>query len=412
MRSILAANRRHRQFNMQVSGFDAAISKSGIGERGFEVRYESAPWQRSCRYATRPLMPRVAEDGRRGAVVKAPDGKSTHNTALEGSLQGSNQRGTKQGERMIAGIDVGGTKIAVGLIDETGKVRVRTDTPIHVERGPQVALRGIMEILRAQEQQTGLVIEGIGIGCTGPVDPLTGELGDVNTLPGWQAWNPVSELSAELKVTVAMENDADAAALGEARWGSGKGKRSLVCITVGTGIGAGVILNGELYRGVQGSHPEIGHHIVDPAGPYCTCGAYGCWESLACGPAMEQWYAEQDGVSVGQTAKEICALARAGDRTALLAVRRGSKYLGMGIANVVTMFMPEAIVLGGSMMQSADLLLDDLQAIVTANCRIVPYQLCKIAVASLGPDVGLIGAAQVWHHRFSKSKGQYESRCV
>ena len=314
--------------------------------------------------------------------------------------------GKEQGKEtgMIAGIDVGGTKIAVGLIDNSGKVLARTDSPIHVERGPRDALSRILEILKAQVQQTGVAIDGIGIGCTGPVDPMTGELGDVNTLPGWQGWNPVSELSTELKVTAAMENDADAAALGEACWGSGKGKRSLICITVGTGIGAGVILNGEIYRGAHDSHPEIGHHIIDPAGPYCTCGAYGCWESLASGPSMEQWYAEQAGVEIVLTAKEICALARAGDATALLAVRRGAKYLGMGIANIVTVLMPEAVVLGGSMMQSADLFLDDLQRMVRANCRIVPYQFCEISVASLGPDVGLIGAAQVWHHRFNTSK--------
>jgi glucokinase len=305
---------------------------------------------------------------------------------------------------IIAGIDIGGTKIAVGLIDDTGKVLVRTDTPIHVERGPQDALNRILEILRAQTQQIGVAIAGIGIGCTGPVDPITGELGDVNTLPGWQGWNPVMLLSAKLGVTAAMENDADAGALGEIILGPGKGKRSLVYITVGTGIGAGVILNGEIYRGANHSHPELGHHIIDPNGPLCTCGAYGCWESFAAGPAMEQWFAEQTGGVVSLNAKEICALARAGDSTALLAVRREAKYLGMGLANIVSALMPEAIVLGGSMMQSADLFLDGLQAVVRGNCRLVPYEFCEISVASLGPDVGLIGASQVWHHRFQKSR--------
>ena len=97
-----------------------------------------------------------------------------------------------------------------------------------------------------------------------------------------------------LVLPAALENDADAAALGEARWGAGKGKRTLVSITVGTGIGAGIILNGEVYRGVASAHPEIGHQIIEPGGPLCTCGAIGCWESLASGPAFEQWYAEQN----------------------------------------------------------------------------------------------------------------------
>lgn len=305
---------------------------------------------------------------------------------------------------MIAGIDIGGTKIAVGLVNDRGEVIVRTDTPIHVERGPQEALGRMIKILNAQVQQTGAVIEGIGIGSTGPVDPITGEFGDVNTLPGWQGWNPVVELSKKFQVSAAMENDADAAALGEARWGSGKGKRRLICITVGTGIGAGIILGGEIYRGANESHPELGHQVIDPDGPCCTCGANGCWESLASGPSMEQWYAENGG-GAARNGKEICTMARSGDATALLAVRRAAKYLGIGLANIVTMFMPEAIVLGGSVMQSADLFLDDLPGIVQANCRLVPYQLCTISVASLGSDVGLIGAAQVWHHRFKTSKG-------
>jgi glucokinase len=309
-----------------------------------------------------------------------------------------------RGAGITAGIDIGGTKIAVGLVNDRGEVIARTDTPIHVERGPKEALARIIGILKAQVQKTGAIIEGIGIGSTGPVDPITGEFGDVNTLPGWQGWNPVVELAKEFQVSAAMENDADAAALGEARWGSGKGKSRLICITVGTGIGAGIILGGEIYRGANESHPELGHQIIDPDGPYCTCGAYGCWESLASGPSMEQWYAENGG-GAARNGKDICTMARSGDATALLAVRRAAKYLGIGLANIVTMFMPEAIVLGGSVMQSADLFLDDLHAIVQANCRLVPHQLCTISVASLGSDVGLIGAAQVWHQRFKTSKG-------
>ena len=144
-------------------------------------------------------------------------------------------------KKAIAGIDIGGTKIAIGIVDGRGEVLLRGETQIQVEKGPENALTRIVEILKAQTQQTGLAIGGIGIGCTGPVDPITGELGDVNTLPNWQGWNPVVGLSEALGVSAALENDADAAALGEARWGAGRGKGSLISITVGTGIGAGII---------------------------------------------------------------------------------------------------------------------------------------------------------------------------
>ena len=303
---------------------------------------------------------------------------------------------------MIAGVDIGGTKIAVGLVDDNGAVLTRTEVPIEVDRGPANACDRIVKILRQQVLETASGLMGIGIACTGPVDPLTGDLGDVNTLPGWQGWNPVWELAGAFSVTTAMENDADAAELGEARWGAGKGKRSLIGITIGTGIGAGIILNGDVYRGAKYSHPEIGHHIVEPGGPLCTCGASGCWETLASGPALEQWYAEQNPDDIHRTGKEICMLARTGHVAAQQAVEHLAKYLGLGIANVVSILMPEMIALSGSVMQSADLLLDRIRAIVRTNCRLVPAENCEIAVSSLGANAGLIGAAQVWHNRFNR----------
>ncbi|MGD0471201.1 MAG: ROK family protein [Terriglobales bacterium] len=303
--------------------------------------------------------------------------------------------------RVVAGVDIGGTKIAIGLIDYAGKVIVRGETPTHVDQGPEAASARMIEILRTYTQQTGSPISGIGIGCTGPVDPTTGKLGDVCTLPDWRGWNPVQELSVALGVTVAMENDADAAALGEARWGAGRGRATLISITVGTGIGAGIILNGEVYRGADGSHPELGHHIVEPSGPLCTCGASGCWESLASGPALEQWYAKHN-LDEQRTGKEICSMARAGHVGAQNAVDRMAKYLGLGLSNVVSMFVPDVIALSGGIMQNSDLFLDRIRSLVLSNSRLVPAEKCEIAVSSLGADAGLIGAAQVWHSRFER----------
>ncbi|HEX3662910.1 MAG TPA: ROK family protein [Acidobacteriaceae bacterium] len=307
--------------------------------------------------------------------------------------------------RMLAGIDVGGTKIAVGLVDASGHVVRREDTPIYVSRGPDEATERILAILRRQMEGTGLKVTGVGIGCTGPVDPITGEVGDVNTLPGWQGWKPCEALSAEMQVTAAMENDADAALLGEARVGAGKGARNLICVTVGTGIGVGLLIEGRIYRGAGHSHPEIGHHVIEASGPLCSCGAYGCWEALAAGPAMEQWFAQESGGQGALDARAICALARSGDSTATRAVQRTAGYLGTGLANIISIFMPETIVLGGSVFDSADLFLPEIRRVVAQNCRLVPHELCAISLASLGRDLGLIGAAQVWHHRFGNAEG-------
>ncbi len=314
-------------------------------------------------------------------------------------------------KRMIAGIDIGGTKIAVGLVGAGGIVITRTETPIQVERGFAAAMDRVSELLKTQLESHEAELQGIGIGCTGPVEPFSGELGDVNTLPGWQGSSPVAVLSTRFDVSAAMENDADAAALGEVAWGSGKGLNTMICITVGTGIGSGVILNGEIYRGAGESHPELGHHILDASGPVCTCGARGCWEAFASGPAIEHWMAMhapplQQGFA---SAKEICELARQGDALAQRAVAHTGRYLAMGLANIVTLFMPQAIVLGGSVMQSADLFLGTVRATIRQNCCLVPYEKCEIKLCSLGTDVGILGAAEVWNHRFHHREINRES---
>ena len=256
-------------------------------------------------------------------------------------------------------------------------------------------------------------ISGIGIGSTGPVYPITGEIGDVNFFPEWKGQNPVKDLGEIFAVKAAIENDADAAALGEAGWGAGKDKNRLVYVTVGTGIGTGLIFDGQLYRGVDQSHPEIGHHVIDPSGPPCLCGFRGCWESLAAGPAMVAWleseapagYAYRDRL----TAKRVCELAVQGDELARRAVDRETYYLGLGLANLVTLFAPDAIVLGGSVMKSASLFLAGIRKTIRESCRFVPFEKTELALASLGEDANLIGAARVWHHRFDQKGTQSAS---
>ena len=312
---------------------------------------------------------------------------------------------------MIGAVDIGGTKIAVGLVDDDGRVLSRTECPTDAERGYAEALARIENMLRAMVTAADAELSGVGIGSTGPVDPFTGEFGDVNFFPAWRGQNPVQDLARIFGVRAAMENDADAAALAEAVWGAGKNKKHLIYVTVGTGIGAGIVLDGQLYRGVDGAHPEIGHHVIDTSGPLCMCGFNGCWESLAAGPAMVSWldsvmpedYPHRDHL----TAKRICELARAGDELARQAVDREGRYLGLGLANLVTLFAPDAIVLGGSVMKSAALFLEEIRKTICQCCRFVPYEKTDLTLASLGEDANLIGAARVWHHRFAHEGGHH-----
>jgi glucokinase len=305
---------------------------------------------------------------------------------------------------MIGAVDIGGTKIAVGIVDDSGNVLSRMEAPTDPNRYSD-CLELIAHMLRKTAQKSGVEIGGIGIGSTGPVDPMNGTFGDVDFLPGWRGKSPVRDLASVFAVPVALENDGDAAALAEAGWGAGRNRTRLIYVTVGTGIGGGIVLDGKLYRGVDGAHPEIGHQVIDPNGPPCSCGFRGCWESLAAGPAMAAWiernapadYPNRPGI----TAKKVCELAKAGDATALHAVAHEALYLGIGLANLINLFTPDAIVLSGSVMKSADLFLGRIREIIHAGCRFVPAAKTELTLASLGDDTNLIGAARVWHYRFA-----------
>jgi glucokinase len=311
---------------------------------------------------------------------------------------------------MVGAVDVGGTKIAVGMVNSAGKLLARFESPTQGNGRYEDAIDRTAEMLRTAVGRMEGPLEGIGIGSTGPVDPLTGRIGNVNFFPEWEGQNPVEDLNKRFGVSVAMENDADAAALGEAIWGSGKNKSRLIYVTVGTGIGVAIILDGNVYRGVGHSHPEIGHHVIDAsAGTSCMCGFSGCWEALAAGPAMVNWIernAPQEFRHRAElSAKGICELARRGDEWAQRAVEREARYLGLGLANLVTIFVPDVIVLSGSVMKSSDLFLPTIRKVIASSCGFVPHEKTELVSASLGEDANLIGAGSVWYHRFRSGGG-------
>jgi len=294
---------------------------------------------------------------------------------------------------MIGAVDIGGTKIAVGLVSESGSVLARTEFPTDPAREAASIVTDISAALRILRAGTSEQLTGIGIGCTGPVDPLTGILGRIEFLPLWEGFNLVEALTQALGVSVAMENDADAAALGEAAWGAGREASRFIYLTISTGIGGGLVLDGQLYRGVEGAHPEMGHHVIDPAGPLCFCGAHGCWESLASGPA----FAKRAGVS---SARLVCEAALQGDPAAVAAVAAEGRYLGLGLANLITIFTPDVIALGGGVMESHSLFWKAIHETIQQTCGLVPFEKTRIVRAALGTHTGLIGAARTWLHRF------------
>jgi glucokinase len=301
--------------------------------------------------------------------------------------------------KTIGAVDIGGTKIAVAAVREDGTVLQRHESPTEPEKGFHHAMQRVAAMLR-DFSNAGITLGGIGVGCPGPLNPFTGEILDVGTLPGWQGGNLVDALHAEFGLPVAVENDADAAALGEARWGSNADSGNFMYVTISTGIGGGIILDGRLYRGVNGSHPEIGHQVLDSSGPPCYCRARGCWEVLASGPAMVAWIDDQQPEKQYVSASEICESAKRGDPIALRCTEREGYYIGLGLANLITLFAPDKIALGGGVMKSSPLFMDTARAVIRDICTQVPSDKTQITLASLGADVGLLGAAQAWLLRY------------
>jgi glucokinase len=304
---------------------------------------------------------------------------------------------------LIGAIDIGGTKVAIGLVTLDGQIKNRRNIRTDSLPDGAAALDAIESKLNECLREASTPISSIGIGCTGPVDPISGVVGKVANLPGWQGLKLVDELAKRFSVPVAMENDADAAALAEATWGSGIGVDRFLYVTLSTGIGTGFLQQGQVYRGVDGAHPEMGHHTIDPSGPKCYCGASGCWESLASGNAIREWYLENDHshrfTADSFSAETIFELNRAGDALAGKAIDRLSYYVGLGLANLTTILVPGLITIGGGLTLSSDTFLDRAVEAFRSRCREVPSEKTMVRTASLQNDVGLAGPAAVWVQR-------------
>ncbi len=227
------------------------------------------------------------------------------------------------------GVDIGGTKIAVAAVDAAGAIAARVTIATEAELGFERAVGRIVESAGAVLAEAGWTLGelcGAGVGCTGPVSAERGVIDNPYTLGGWQDCDIVSALGGALKLPVRLENDADAAALGECFGGAGRGFRQVVMLTLGTGVGGGAVIDGQVYRGTRGEHPELGHIPIDPAGPECYCGTRGCLEAIASGTAIaaagrEAGYA---------TSRDVFAAAAQGQPPARAIVERAAGCHGDG----------------------------------------------------------------------------------
>lgn len=296
--------------------------------------------------------------------------------------------------RKAIGIDIGGTKIAIGAVDGAGCIRHRLTLETKPEAGFDNAVarisRAIEDLLTATVWAQA-ELSGIGIGCTGPVNPLRGTIHNPYTLPGWDNCNIVAALRERLGMPVRLENDADAALLGEHFAGAGRGFDSVVMLTFGTGVGGASLANGQLLRGAAGEHPELGHIPVAPDGPPCYCGRSGCLEAVASGTAIE---AAGRGAGFAGC-REVFAAAAKHDSRAKAIVDDALQAMAVATWTILHAFLPQRILLGGGIMDDhygmfAETVRKGIEAATMA-----PRGKITVAKAALGNDAGLVGAASL-----------------
>ena len=253
------------------------------------------------------------------------------------------------------GIDIGVTKISIVLGTSSGKILARREISTRTGSGTRNCIKDLVVNLRSLIIHSRIAprkILGIGVGCPGAINAAKDKLPRSPNLPGW-AGLPLKKILAKASgLPVHIANDANAAALGENLFGAGKNIRDLIYITVSTGIGGGIILNGELYEGVGSVAGEIGHISIVLDGKKCACGKRGCLESYASGTAIARFYREMTKKKVSG-AKAVGAAAREGDKRAIKSYERAGYYLGIGIADLLNILNPDKIVIGGGVLRSA-----------------------------------------------------------
>lgn len=308
---------------------------------------------------------------------------------------------------LTIGVDVGGTKIAVGAVDGTGKIveMLKRPTPVASASGTIEEISDAVKELLSRHKA-----EAVGIGAAGFIEENRSAVLFAPNL-SWRNEPVARQVEERTGLPVVVENDANAAAWAEATIGAGRGHNQVVLITIGTGIGCGIVLHGELYRGRWGMAGEPGHYRVVPDGRLCGCGNRGCWEQYASGSALvaeAREYARRSpgaaarllqlagGTPEGITGPEVTTAAREGDAGALRCFETVGRWLGEGLADLAAILDPGCFVIGGGVSESGDLLLDQAKAAFDHGLTGRQYRPhAAIVLAELGQDAGLIGAADL-----------------
>ncbi|TCR85837.1 ROK family protein [Rhizobium sp. BK376] len=308
--------------------------------------------------------------------------------------------------KVALAFDLGGTELRAALVNDAGDLLSFSAVPTRATDGPAAVIDQIEQLATAiLTKAPDLSPIGIGIGAPGPLDPEAGVVIAAPTLAGWNEVPLADILSTRFQLPVRLENDANAAALGEWRYGAGRGVRSMVFVTVSTGIGGGVIADGRILHGRRGLAAEIGHMTITGEGERCFCGAIGCFEAVASGTALGRRATACTKCADGSLLRELSAGAditgrhvveagRKGDARAIELLNEEALWLGIGFTNLLHLYSPDILVIGGGISHGFDLLSEAIVA--TVRDRAMPaYRDVPIVPAKLGPHAGLIGAASL-----------------
>ena len=306
------------------------------------------------------------------------------------------------------GVDIGGTNIKIALVDFDGKIIYSNTTPTRAEMGYEAGINNIKQAIKDLAQETKMdlkSIEAIGFGLPGQIDYKAGIVKNLPNIPGWVNVPLAKIIEEEFSIPTRLDNDVRCAALGELNFGAGKGCENLICITVGTGIGSGIILNGKLVRGASNAAGEIGHiKMTMNDGPLCGCGDYGCFEAYASGPAIVTMAKEY--ISGGKSAKYkematdgiispyiVAQAALQGDAVSIQIFKQMGKIIGLGLSSVINLLNPEKIIIGGGVADAGDILLDPIKQTIKERTMPIQAQAVEIVPAQLANTAGVIGAS-------------------
>ncbi len=318
----------------------------------------------------------------------------------------------------IIGVDLGGTKIRAVLSDGSGTLLARVESRTEAEKGLDYVLNKIETVVGSViEKADYSQLVGMGVGAPGPLNPFTGVVYSPPNLPGWNNVPLRDTMEKRLGLPVFLGNDANLAALGEYTFGAGKDYRYLVYITVSTGVGGGVVEDGRILMGVKGAAGEVGHMSIDLNGPVCNCGNIGCLEIFTCGPAIRRrtlelletgrasLLREQVKGNLSEITTEMVAeAAYAGDEVALEIIHQTGIYLGVGVTNILHLFNPEIVVIGGGVSQVGELIFEPLREVVNQRTMPAFREGVPIVPTKLGDDIGLYGAVALVLQNFEEAR--------